>query len=169
MAKQEGEDPKVNSPRPPPPPPRLEVMCKSLGKTSRFAADTKAGFAVSLINRKLDNGSPFVLHIEAVKDREEPISFGPDAVLVDYGNGWKLQTVTVSDYGGVRQSEHFQQIPRQSSDGSRPAKTASKPDISFLYMAKILVAFVMLFVLGASFTLALENLPKLILFINSFM
>ncbi|KAJ6763252.1 hypothetical protein OIU79_023904 [Salix purpurea] len=36
-------------------------------------------------------------------------------------------------------------------------------------MAKILVAFVMLFVLGASFTIALENLPKLILFINSFM
>ena len=76
-------------------------MCKSLGKTSRFAAGTKAGFAVSLINRKLDIGSPFVLHIEAVKDREEPISFGPDAVLVDYGNGWKLQTVTVLDYGGT--------------------------------------------------------------------
>ncbi|KAJ6693906.1 hypothetical protein OIU85_004672 [Salix viminalis] len=170
MAEQEGEDSKVNSPRPPPPPPPvLEVICKGLGKTSRFAAGTKAGFAVSLINRKLDIGSPFVLHIEAVKDREEPISFGPDAVLVDYGNGWKLQTVTVLDYGGARQAELFQRIPKQSSDGSRPAETASKPDISFLYMAKILVAFVMLFVLGASFTIALENLPKLILFINSFM
>ncbi|KAJ6877390.1 hypothetical protein NC651_030201 [Populus alba x Populus x berolinensis] len=167
MAEQEEEDSKVNSP--PPPPPFLEVTCKSLGKTSRFAAGTKAGFAVSLINRKLDVGAPFVLHIEAVKDGEEPISFGPDAVLVDYGNGWKLQTFTVLDYVGVRQAEHFQQIPKQSSDGSRPAKTATNPGISFLYMAKILVAFVLLFVLGASLTLALENLPRLILFINSFM
>ncbi|XP_061945562.1 uncharacterized protein LOC133669439 isoform X8 [Populus nigra] len=170
MAEQQEEDSKVNSP-PPPPPPFLEVICKSLGKTSRFAAGTKAGFAVSLINRKLDVGAPFVLHIEAVKDGEEPISFGPDAVLVDYGNDWKLQTFTVLDYGvGVRQAEHFQQIPKQQrSDGSRPAMTATKPGISFLYMAKILVAFVLLFVLGASFTLALENLPRLILFINSFM
>ncbi|XP_061945560.1 uncharacterized protein LOC133669439 isoform X7 [Populus nigra] len=171
MAEQQEEDSKVNSPPPPPPPPFLEVICKSLGKTSRFAAGTKAGFAVSLINRKLDVGAPFVLHIEAVKDGEEPISFGPDAVLVDYGNDWKLQTFTVLDYGvGVRQAEHFQQIPKQQrSDGSRPAMTATKPGISFLYMAKILVAFVLLFVLGASFTLALENLPRLILFINSFM
>ncbi|XP_011034274.1 PREDICTED: uncharacterized protein LOC105132457 isoform X3 [Populus euphratica] len=183
MAEQE-EDSKVNSPPSPPPPPPvlsfsifliqsccfLEVICKSLGKTSRFAAGTKAGFAVSLINRKLDVGAPFVLHIEAVKDGEEPISFGPDAVLVDYGNGWKLQTFSVLDYGaGVRQAEHFQRIPKQSSDGSRPATTATNPGISFLYMAKILVAFVLLFVLGASFTLALENLPRLILFINSFM
>ncbi|XP_061945558.1 uncharacterized protein LOC133669439 isoform X5 [Populus nigra] len=182
MAEQQEEDSKVNSPPPPPPPPVLsfsifliqsccflEVICKSLGKTSRFAAGTKAGFAVSLINRKLDVGAPFVLHIEAVKDGEEPISFGPDAVLVDYGNDWKLQTFTVLDYG-VRQAEHFQQIPKQQrSDGSRPAMTATKPGISFLYMAKILVAFVLLFVLGASFTLALENLPRLILFINSFM
>ncbi|KAJ6360243.1 hypothetical protein OIU77_004278 [Salix suchowensis] len=114
MAEQEGEDSKVNSPRPPPPPPVLEVICKGLGKTSRFAAGTKAGFAVSLINRKLDIGSPFVLHIEAVKDREEPISFGPDAVLVDYGNGWKLQTVTVLDYG-ARQAELFQRIPKQGT------------------------------------------------------
>ncbi|XP_011034277.1 PREDICTED: uncharacterized protein LOC105132457 isoform X6 [Populus euphratica] len=182
MAEQE-EDSKVNSPPSPPPPPPvlsfsifliqsccfLEVICKSLGKTSRFAAGTKAGFAVSLINRKLDVGAPFVLHIEAVKDGEEPISFGPDAVLVDYGNGWKLQTFSVLDYG-VRQAEHFQRIPKQqSSDGSRPATTATNPGISFLYMAKILVAFVLLFVLGASFTLALENLPRLILFINSFM
>ncbi|KAG5232870.1 maltase-glucoamylase, intestinal protein [Salix suchowensis] len=169
MAAQKGEDSKVNSPRPPPPPPPpppvLEVICKGLGKTSRFAAGTKAGFAVSLINRKLDIGSPFVLHIEAVKDREEPISFGPDAVLVDYGNGWKLQTVTVLDYGEERQGREERQKMRERET----RETASKPDISFLYMAKILVAFVMLFVLGAGFTIALENLPKLILFINSFM
>ena len=71
-----------------------------MGKISRFAVGTKAGFAVALINRKLASGVPLVLHIEAVKDEEEPISFGPDALLVDYGNGWKLKTVTELDYGG---------------------------------------------------------------------
>ncbi|KAF2306872.1 hypothetical protein GH714_022256 [Hevea brasiliensis] len=45
----------------------LEVACKSLGKISRFAAGTRAGFAVSLINRKLEAGAALVLHIEAVK------------------------------------------------------------------------------------------------------
>ncbi|XP_028104417.1 uncharacterized protein LOC114303497, partial [Camellia sinensis] len=61
--------------------------------TRRFAAGTEAGFAVSLINRKLDGG-PMALHIEAVKEGEEPVSFGPNSVLVEYGDGWKLQTVT---------------------------------------------------------------------------
>ena len=78
----------------------MEVVCKSSGKKSRFAAGTKAGFAVSLINRKLGIGALLALHIEAVKEGEEPISFGPDAVLVSYGNGWKLQTVTEVDFLG---------------------------------------------------------------------
>lgn len=76
------------------------MVCRSSGKKSRFAAGTKAGFAVLLINRKLGIGAPLALHIEAVKDGEEPISFGPEAVLVNYGNGWKLQTVTELDFPG---------------------------------------------------------------------
>lgn len=79
----------------------LEVICKSSGKISRYAAGTKAGFAVNLINRKLGNGNPLALHIEAVKEGEEPINFGPNAVLVDYGKDWKLQTVTEVDYAGI--------------------------------------------------------------------
>lgn len=78
----------------------LEVTCKSSGRKTRYAVGTKAGFAVNLINRKLDVGRPLALHIEAVKEGEESINFGPDAVLVDYGNGWKLQTVTEVDYSG---------------------------------------------------------------------
>uniref|UniRef100_A0A2C9VC20 Uncharacterized protein n=1 Tax=Manihot esculenta TaxID=3983 RepID=A0A2C9VC20_MANES len=163
-----GEDSKVNSPQPSP---FLEVNCKSLGKISRFAAGTKAGFAVSLINRKLETGAPLVSHIEAVKDEEEPISFGPDAVLVDYSNGWKLQTVTELDFGGVRKAESIPMIPRQapnvSSDGQRPTKLVPKSGVSSLYIGKILLAFIFIFVLGAIFTLALENLPSLILLINS--
>lgn len=73
----------------------MEVICKSSGKKRRFAAGTEAGFAVDVINRKLDGGVvPLVSRIEAVKEGEEPISFGPNSVLVDYGQGWKLETVT---------------------------------------------------------------------------
>ena len=83
----------------------LEVVCQSSGKKSRFAAGTKAGFAVFLINKKLGIGFPLALHIEAVKEGEEPISFGPEAVLVNYGNGWKLQTVTEVDFPGIGKGE----------------------------------------------------------------
>lgn len=79
----------------------MEVKCKSSSKIRRFAEGTEAGFAVSLINRKLDKGAPKALHIEAIKEGdEEPISFGPSSVLVDYGHGWKLQTVTKLDFPG---------------------------------------------------------------------
>ncbi|CAA2985704.1 Hypothetical predicted protein [Olea europaea subsp. europaea] len=81
----------------------VEVICKSSGKTRRFAVDTDAGFAVNLINKKLrsdvsggDGGNiPLASYIEAVKEgeEEEPISFGPRSVLADYGPGWRLQTV----------------------------------------------------------------------------
>ncbi|XP_044478482.1 uncharacterized protein LOC123205554 isoform X2 [Mangifera indica] len=157
-----------------PPPPYLEVICKSSGKISRYAAGTKAGFAVNLINRKLGNGNPLALHIEAVKEGEEPINFGPNAVLVDYGKDWKLQTVTEEDYAGFRRREKDRlfatQVPGvMSSDRTGPQKTISKPGISSMYIGKILLAFILMFVLGAIFTFALENLPRLILFLNSSM
>ncbi|KAM1838798.1 hypothetical protein ACFX13_013973 [Malus domestica] len=89
--------------QPPTPTPFLEVKCQSSGMTRRFAMGTEAGFAVSLINKKLGAGDPLALHIEAVKEGEEPISFGPSSALVDYGSGWRLQTVTQLDspeFGG---------------------------------------------------------------------
>ncbi|CAN1261679.1 hypothetical protein LINPERPRIM_LOCUS10950 [Linum perenne] len=46
----------------------------------------------------MDGGNPTPFAIEAVKDGEEPVSFGPDAPLVDYGNAWNLKAVTDSDY-----------------------------------------------------------------------
>ncbi|KAL9436365.1 hypothetical protein AB3S75_022421 [Citrus x aurantiifolia] len=160
------ESSKANLPLPPP---FLEVTCRSSGKKTRYAAGTKSSFAVNLINRKLDLGSPLALHIEAVKEGEEPVNFGPDAVLVDYGTGWKLQTVTEVDYAeGVTKGEG---IPAQieSSGGTHPTKRVSKSGISSLYIAKILLAFILMFMLGAILTIALENLPRLILFINSSM
>lgn len=77
----------------------LEITCKSSGIVRRFAPGTKAGFAMSLINNKLDVGTPLALYIEAVKSGEEPVSFGPSSVLLSYGNGWKLQTVLDSQQG----------------------------------------------------------------------
>ncbi|KAL0458590.1 UNVERIFIED_CONTAM: hypothetical protein Slati_0486200 [Sesamum latifolium] len=79
----------------------LEVVCKSSGKNRRFSVGTEAGFAVKLINKKLRNDDDggggnglLASYIEAVKEgEEEPVSFGPSSLLVDYGPGWKLQTV----------------------------------------------------------------------------
>lgn len=72
----------------------LEIACKSSGKVRRFAAGTEARFALYSINRKLTAGTLPALYIEAVKEGEEPVIFGPRTVLVNYGRGWKLQTVT---------------------------------------------------------------------------
>lgn len=79
----------------------MEVICTASGKTRRFSAGTEAGFAVDLINKKLDKGGisgiPLASYIEAVKEGEEPVSFGPNSVLVNYGLAWKLQTVNHID------------------------------------------------------------------------
>ncbi|RVW90328.1 hypothetical protein CK203_036790 [Vitis vinifera] len=59
----------------------------------------------------------------------------------------------------------------ESLGGSHPSESAvsSQPVISFVYIGKIFLAIIFIFALGAVFTLALENLPRLILFINSSM
>ncbi|XP_050370964.1 uncharacterized protein LOC126788963 isoform X2 [Argentina anserina] len=79
-------------------PPYVEVKCEISGMRRRFAIGTEAGFAVSVINDKL--GSVDSVYIEAVKDGEEPITFGPNSLLVDYGHGWTLHTVTQLVFSG---------------------------------------------------------------------
>ncbi|KAK6942060.1 hypothetical protein RJ641_027437 [Dillenia turbinata] len=154
-------------------PPYVEVKCKSSGKRRRFAAGTEAGFAVSVINRKLDAGQSLAFFIEAVKQgEEEPICFGPNSVLVDYGDGWSLQTVTLRDGVGMREFISPPKLPFPSPKDSRNsnlAQRSAQPVMSLMYIGKILLAFVFIFVIGAIFTLFLENLPKLVLFINSAM
>ncbi|XP_056171226.1 uncharacterized protein LOC115683320 isoform X2 [Syzygium oleosum] len=166
------------------PPPFLEVACRSSGKRRRFAAGTEAGFAMRVMNKKLESGSPFALFIEAVKEGEEAVTFGPKSALVDYGSGWRLQTVSEVDYAGNLHllggsenrgdegegfRQHMARAPFQNADGSSIVKDGGKPVISLAYLGKILVAFILIFVLGAIFTLALEFLPVLILSINSIM
>ena len=84
----------------------LEVTCRSSGKVRRFAAGTMARYALHAINRKLEPGAPPALHVEAVRDGEEPVSFGPSAALADYGRGWRLQTVTAQDAPGIHHAPH---------------------------------------------------------------
>ncbi|CAD6212740.1 unnamed protein product [Miscanthus lutarioriparius] len=91
---------------PPPPPPFLEVTCRSSGKVRRFVAGMTACYALHAINGKLEPGAPPVLHVEAVRDGEEPVSFGPSAALADYGRGWRLQTVTAQDAPGIHHVPH---------------------------------------------------------------
>ncbi|KAM2031407.1 hypothetical protein FF1_013756 [Malus domestica] len=95
----------------------------------RFAMGAEAGFAVSLINKKLGAGDPLALHIEAVKEGEEPISFGPSSALVDYGSGWRLQTVTQLDSPDEFKQERSAKLPAP--------KRVLKPAISFTYIGKI--------------------------------
>lgn len=79
----------------------MEVICSASGKTRRFSFGTEAGFAVNLINRTLVKegllGLPFASHIEAVKEGEEAVSFGPNSLLVNYGHGWKLRSAVDFD------------------------------------------------------------------------
>ncbi|CAI9099134.1 OLC1v1035905C2 [Oldenlandia corymbosa var. corymbosa] len=85
--------------------PFLEVTCKRSGKIRRFAYGTEAGFAVKFTNKKSEiDGDPGILlasYVEAVKEGEVPVIFGPNAPLVDYGPGWKLQTV-LDEEGGAK-------------------------------------------------------------------
>ncbi|RDY11857.1 hypothetical protein CR513_03436, partial [Mucuna pruriens] len=155
----------------------VEVNCRSSGKTRRFAVGTDAGFAVALINRKLKGGVAVASHIEAVKDGEEPIAFGPTSLLSNFGEDWKLETVTLTDLSSGNLNK---QTPLSSgewtisTDGNadtrtsvpRPARRVSNP-ISFVYFAKIVFAFILIFVLGAIFTLFLDNLPAFILFLSN--
>ncbi|XP_020593847.1 uncharacterized protein LOC110033985 isoform X1 [Phalaenopsis equestris] len=95
--------------------PFLEVLCKSCGKVRRFASGTEAGFAVCLINSKLSFEAPPALYIEAAKDGEESICFGPKAALFNYGEGWKLQTVIEEAMKEGYEAAASQKIPKQIS------------------------------------------------------
>ncbi|KAI3826234.1 hypothetical protein L1987_00279 [Smallanthus sonchifolius] len=149
----------------------LEVNCRSSSKIRRFSVGTEAGFALNLINRKLDDGLPLALYIESVKEGEEPVSFGPNSVLVCYGHGWKLQTITEAEGGARARASIRRTIKHESSplglDELHSTKGLLPSVIGVQYIAKVLLAFVLLFVFGAIFTLALENLPRFLIFINS--
>ncbi|GJN23320.1 hypothetical protein PR202_gb10957 [Eleusine coracana subsp. coracana] len=155
---------------PPPPPPFLEVTCRSSGKVRRFAAGTTARYALHAINRKLEPGAPPALHVEAVRDGgEEPVSFGPSAPLADYGRGWKLQTVTAQDAPGFRGAtppapDGDNRSDAQAAKDSLDRKNARSTGI---YLAKILLAFVLIFLFGGLVTYLLETLPDMIQFASA--
>ncbi|CAA0809762.1 Unknown protein [Striga hermonthica] len=71
------------------------------------------------------------------------------------------------DEGAVH--EGTRRVRKASSRATDDYHSAARKEssISILYIAKILFAFLLIFIFGAVFTLALENLPRLILFVNS--
>ncbi|KAL5217979.1 hypothetical protein ABZP36_018663 [Zizania latifolia] len=144
----------------PPPPPFLEVTCRSSGKVRRFAAGTTAHYALHAVNRKLAPGAPAALHVEAVKDGEEPVSFGPNAPLADYGDGWKLQTLTEQDAPGAHQTPAAFDMNRDET--KQPAKNPLDKETMAAYITKIVLVFVFIFFLGGLFTYLLETLPDMI-------
>ncbi|KAM7251234.1 hypothetical protein ACFE04_023117 [Oxalis oulophora] len=81
----------------------------------RLAFGIKADVSLSFINSKLEVEVPLARYIEAIKDdeEEEPVVFGPNAALKDFGSGWELQTVADLDHPGFRKQE-----------GDEPIKTS---------------------------------------------
>ncbi|CAM0876240.1 unnamed protein product [Alopecurus aequalis] len=148
----------------PPPPPFLEVTCRSSGEVRRFAAGTTARYALHAVNRKLAPGSPAALHVEAAKEGEEPVCFGPTAPLADYGRGWRLQTVTEEDAPG----HHDAPPPDDTKKGGGEGKMAMRDREALLnkgtsaYLAKVGLAFLFIFLLGGLFTYMLETIPDMI-------
>jgi hypothetical protein len=65
------------------------------------------------INCKFEPRAPPALHVEAVRDGEEPISFGPSAALADYRSCWRLQTVTAQDAPGIHHAPHAERQRRR--------------------------------------------------------
>ncbi|TKV91350.1 hypothetical protein SEVIR_9G090700v4 [Setaria viridis] len=145
----------------PPPSPFLEVTCRSSGKVRRFAAGTTARYALHAINRKLDPGAPPALHVEAVRDGEEPVSFGPSAALADYGRGWRLQTVTAQDAPGIHHATR-DDTKRGETQAAEDAVARETTRSTSVYIAKIVLAFVFIFLLGGLFTYMLEVLPDML-------
>ncbi|CAN6315265.1 unnamed protein product, partial [Urochloa humidicola] len=149
-------------PPPTPPLPFLEVTCRSSGKVRRFAAGTTARYALHAINRKLEPGAPPALHVEAVRDdgeEQEPVSFGPSAALADYGRGWRLQTVTAHDAPGIH---HHADTKRGDTQAAKDSVVKETRRGTSVYIAKIVLAFVFIFLLGGLFTYMLEVLPDML-------
>ncbi|XP_015089306.1 uncharacterized protein LOC107032236 [Solanum pennellii] len=148
----------------------VEVICKCTGKTWRFAAGTEAKFALKFINSSSVDSIPAdqpATYVEAVKDGEVPVIFGPNSILVSYGKGWKLQPVTETTKGFSRGMPDDYAAARPAYmppvlDNSHSAKRKSQAALSPIYIGKILLVFVLMFFIGALFTLLLDNLPQLL-------
>jgi hypothetical protein len=174
----------------------LEVTWRRSGKVRRFAAGTTARYALHAINGKLEPGAPPALHVEAVKDGEEPVCFGPSAPLADYGSGWRLQSVTAQDVPGVngapppgvvlysigilfariffsesrtdgirRQTDWLLRGFLQGRSDAQAAKDVLDRENLWstgIYLTKILLAFVFIFLLGGLLTYLLDKLPDMV-------
>ncbi|KAK2979875.1 hypothetical protein RJ640_024376 [Escallonia rubra] len=107
---------------------------------------------------------PLALHIEALKEGEEPVSFGPNSVLVDYGDGWKLQTVTETQ--GLRSGKYIRVMRQQDpavkyrTSAKTYAELAQETGLPNVYVAQILKCQALLSPEAACMLRALPGLPE---------
>ncbi|XP_024543283.1 uncharacterized protein LOC9661449 isoform X1 [Selaginella moellendorffii] len=147
----------------------------SNGQTWRFAAGTKAGFAVRRIRSKLGEAAHHILCIAAFKENEEPVEFGPDAELVVYGDNWKLKLVqdpghkeidaaqdtkSALDDNPVQQHAKMHDLIAEFYPGGKVPR-GSKPEFSSEYIGKVLTALALGLLLAAALKYLLEILPLL--------
>lgn len=136
----------------------------------RFAAGTKAGFAVDRISSRL---SESIVCIQATKEGEEPVEFGPNAHLVNYGDGWILCTLQSEsqscpksspkkrpDISGNQSFNTKHVDPSTLYPGGKlpPGRSA---EMTFEYVGKIALCFVFMLLLGTILKTLLEQLPTL--------
>eukprot|EP01018_Ginkgo_biloba_P024212 Gb_22277 [translate_table: standard] len=149
----------------------LEILCPGDGRVRRFAAGTKAGFALDRINRKLPSTVSPATCIEAVKEGEEHVEFGPNADLVIYGPDWRLQTLHEEDnvFKALDSSRYITQGKKTFMYFSPEEKGSKrpKPKLSVRYFAKIALAFCFIFLLAGTFTLLLQNIPNFLLYLQA--
>lgn len=62
---------------------------------------------------------------------------------------------------------YFSLLQGNNDSDSMEKKSVSFPPLNGLYITKIFVAFLFIFAFGATFTMVLENLPQIILYIDS--
>lgn len=62
------------------------------GRPRRFAPGTRSSFAVERFNKKLVDAVKPVVCVEAYKEGEDPVEFGPDAELMSMCT-WDLRVV----------------------------------------------------------------------------
>lgn len=64
-------------------------------KKKRFAEGTRAGFVVDRFNKLIPNDTKPVVCVQAHKEGEEPIEYGPEVELqILHDKSWALQSVS---------------------------------------------------------------------------
>lgn len=68
------------------------------GEKKRFAEGTRAGFVVERFNKLSPNYTKPVVCIQAYKEGQESIEYGPEVELILHDRSWELQCVSECEF-----------------------------------------------------------------------